>query len=413
MYHLFLILKKPSNRLWVTPTYWAILAVFFAFAARLADVFLPQDSLPLVKLSTLDDLLAIIASSMLAVSTFSLSIMVSAFSSAANSVTPRATEVLMNDGATRQAIASFISAFIYAIIAKTALGTGFYEQNGKFLLFISTIIVLTYLIITLIRWVSTLSQLGRLSNTLNKIQNITLESLKNYRQEPNMGATWEGKLTENITPIMVDYTGYLTHINMASLQKYAEDNETYIHIPVRPGDLIMPHTVLAFVQDKPENNEEISNCFILERERTFTQDPCWGFLVFSEAAQRALSPGINDPGTAMRVMAGIMSILAEAKPEEESIEKKDYNRLSIVPLNIEDIIFDSFSPISRDGAATLEINLVMLKILAGIYHLPIETEICSAAKLMAKQIVERASQQMDFVPDITKLQKKHDELFKS
>ncbi|QLB13821.1 putative membrane protein [Bisgaardia hudsonensis] len=411
MYRLLLILKKPSNKLWVTPTYSAIFAVFFAFAARLAGIFLPQDILPLIKLSTLDDLLAIIASSMLAVSTFSLSIMVSAFSSAANSVTPRATDVLMNDGATRQAIASFISAFIYAIIAKTALGTGFYEQNGKFVLFISTIIVLVYLIVTLIRWVSTLSQLGRLSNTLDKIQNIVQQSLTHYREEPNMGATWKAQLTGNITPIISDKNGYLTHIDMASLQRYAEDEETYIHILVRPGDFIMPHTVLAYLQDKPENTEKITNSFIVERERNFSQDPNWGFIVLSEAAQRALSPAINDPGTAMRVMTGIMSILADAKPDPEDIGQKDYNRLSIIPLKTKNLIFDSFSPISRDGSSILEINLVMLKVLSGIYHLPIEPEICSAAKSMAEQLLERANQNMTFKPDIVKLQKKYNELF--
>ncbi len=67
---------------------------------------------------------------MLAVTTFSLSIMVGAFANAASSTTPRATTVVMSDDVTHAAIASFLSAFVYAVIAKTALGLGYYGNAG-------------------------------------------------------------------------------------------------------------------------------------------------------------------------------------------------------------------------------------------------------------------------------------------
>lgn len=76
---------------------------------------------------------------MLAVTTFSLSIMVAAFASASSSGTPRAYQLMMSDDNTRLAISSFISAFIYAVIAKIALGLGYYGPAGRFVLFISTI----------------------------------------------------------------------------------------------------------------------------------------------------------------------------------------------------------------------------------------------------------------------------------
>ena len=117
-YRLLVYLRKPSNALWVMPTVGALLAVLIAMAASWVNVFVPPSFLPDVDLDTLEGLLDVIASSMLAVSTFSLSIMVSAFASASNSATPRATEVVMGDDNTRMAIASFISAFIFAIIAR-------------------------------------------------------------------------------------------------------------------------------------------------------------------------------------------------------------------------------------------------------------------------------------------------------
>ncbi len=153
LYRWLLQLKQPNNRLWISTILSAVFAIFLAFLAKLSNLFFPPEFLPKIALDTLESLLNVIASTMFAVSTFSLSIMVAAFSSVANNATPRATSLVVDDRASRQTVASFISAFIYAIIAKTALGLGFYSQNGQFILFISTILVLAYVIFTLIRWI--------------------------------------------------------------------------------------------------------------------------------------------------------------------------------------------------------------------------------------------------------------------
>ncbi|MCW9698444.1 DUF2254 family protein [Avibacterium sp. 20-129] len=139
-------LKKPSNGLWITPVLGALFATFLTLISTLIkNKSLPLAMMPTISEELLNDILSIMASSMLAVSTFSLSIMVSAFSSASNGATPRATELVMGDNTTRLAISSFISAFVYAVIAKITLGMGYYNEAGRFVLFIGTICVLIYL----------------------------------------------------------------------------------------------------------------------------------------------------------------------------------------------------------------------------------------------------------------------------
>lgn len=424
LYRFLVYFRKPSNQLWLLPAAGALLAVVFAFTASWVNVFVPPSFLPDINLETLDSLLDVIASSMLAVSTFSLSIMVSAFASASNSATPRATELVMSDDNTRMAIASFISAFIYAIIAKIALGLGYYGQNGRFALFISTIFVLIYLTVTLIRWVHTLSQLGRLENTLAKIKHATKKSLLQVRAEANMGASWQGQVDKQAYELKLDCAGFLTHIDMAGLQKQAEDNDCKIHIAVRPGEMIMPSTVLAYVQLKAENDkanpEEVfdrlkgmTNCFVLDVARSFEQDPAWGLIVLSEAGQRALSPGINDPGTAIRVMSDMLSLFIDALPPEKSdeVSKPQYDRLSIVPVNYAGWVEDAFLPLARDGAAMIEVNIIMQKVLSGIAcHAP-EIEVQEAAKQVAELAFEWAQKTLAFDSEQKRLKVKHEALF--
>lgn len=410
-YRWLIAVKKPANQLWLVPAYWAIFAVIFAFIARFFGDMLQTGILPDIERSTLDGLLSIVASSMLSVSTFSLSIMVSAFSSAANGATPRAMNLVMADDNTRTAIASFIAAFIYAVIAKTALGMEYYGQNGRFILFVGTIAVLVYLIVTLIRWVFTLSQLGSLGNTLHKISAKTESALDHYYTAPDMGAAWKGSLQQPVRPIYAKQPGYLTHIDMASLQKLAEEHETYVSIIIRPGKLLTPNTVMACLsagQGDADLAEKFAGCFVINQERTYEQDPQWGLNVLSEAAQRALSPGINDPGTAISVMVMILRLLTKPHPE---CEETQYDRLSIIAADSSQWLPQTFLPIARDGAGAAEVGLTMQKVLAGIAANSQDPHIATSAADTAHAVLKRFEQILDFEDDKERLLRQYEELF--
>lgn len=378
-------LQKPSNTLWVYPTIGAIFATIFSLLGLLANEYPFKIAAVLaVDESTLNGLLDIIASSMLAVSTFSLSIMVSAFASASSNVTPRATELVMSDDNTRIAIASFISAFIYAIIAKIALGLGYYADSGRLVLFISTVIILIYLIYTLINWVKTLSQLGRLDHTLLKIQKAAKESLLSYRRLPAYGTR---RIEQASFPYMVksDNTGYLTHINFEQLQNMAQANECEIEIVVHPGKFIHAGMVIAYLEYPIEAMiDKIKKEFFIQGSRIYKQDPRFGLLVLSEVAQRALSPAVNDPGTAIKVLTIFSELFVDFSEQDEE-EQIIYDRLSIIPFPINELINQPLSTISRDGASILEIHIKMQKILKVIAeHAPeqaIRTEAIKQAKL--------------------------------
>lgn len=410
LYRWLIVLKKPGNQIWLVPAYWAAFAVILAFIARLFGEMIKTDALPNIERSTLEDLLTILASSMLSVSTFSLSIMVSAFSSAANSTTPRAMGLVMGDDNTRTTIASFIAAFIYAMIAKTAIGMEYYGQNGRFILFIGTIIVVFYLIVTLIRWVSTLSQLGSLSNTLHKISAKTEDALQNYYKSPDMGAVWQDNLQHPVQAVHAGQAGYLTHIDMASLQKLAEKHDTYLSITVRPGKLLTKNSVIACLSAQVEASaaQAFADCFVVNHERTYAQDPQWGLNVLSEAAQRALSPGTNDPGTAINIMVIILALLSKKMPERE---KGEYDRLSIIAADVQDWIAHTFLPIARDGAGVVEVGASMQSVLAGIAADCRDPQIAVAAADTAQAALKRFQQILDFEDDRQKLLQQHRMLF--
>ncbi|WP_300649396.1 DUF2254 family protein [Hydrogenophaga sp.] len=414
VYRALIWLKAPENRLWVKPAVGCVVAVLIALVAAVGNRLIPSGLLPDIERSTLDTLLGVIASSMLGVATFSLSIMVAAFSSAAAGASPRAIQLVAGDADTQNAITSFISAFIYAIIANTALGLGLYGGTGRFILFVCTMGVLLYLIVTLVRWVKTLSVLGRMENTLAKLETAAKGAMSAHRRSPGMGARLAPAETPAGYTIFANKVGYLRHIDMQALQDLAEAASARLHLRVRPGQLVHPGCVLVIVEggSAPDNTPEadaLRQAFVLGDGRSFDQDPRFGLIVLCEVAQRALSPAVNDPGTAIAAMNTITRVLVDT-PVDTGDPTTPLDRLTLVPLDPADFIHQAFDPIARDGASVSEIQLRMQKLLAIVAQ-DCGGALGEAARRQAVISLQRATQAMVLEQDKTHLRDVHNALF--
>lgn len=366
MFRLHLIWRHLDGKLWVRPTFWSLAAIAVALLAALANRWTLPAFLPNIEQSSLQGLLTIIASSMLTVSTFSLSILVSAFASASSSATPRATRLVMADESAQHAISSFIAAFIFSMVALTALGLGYYGETGRFVLLVFTIFVLGYLILALLRWIDTLSKIGRMSHTITTVELAALPPLRSWCLEPALGGSMDALDTEpQGVRVHGGRTGYLQYIDMAALQRATEATGTVLHVRVRPGDFLAPSTVLAIVAGASDLDAEqirtLVDAFLVGRDRTEEQDPRFGLVILSEIAQRALSPAVNDPGTAVLVTGVIARLLIDgtAVESDEVVPEVRYPRVTVVPLDEHALVRDVIEPIARDGAHCLEVALAL------------------------------------------------------
>ena len=402
-----LVLANPSKSLWVHPALGAVFAIVFSLLAKWGGSFFSASAVPNIAVDTLSDLLNILSSSMLAVTTFSLSIMVSALASGANSATPRARLLIMSDDSARIAIASFISAFIYAVIAKIALSLEYYGIQGRFILFLSTILMLMYIIFTLIRWVHTLSQLGSLGDAINKIEKKASASLAHYRHDPNFGATHSMPHGAADFVYRNQSTAYVCDIDMASLNQWAQQYELHLHICERPGKFCEPEQALVQVFCQTSRLSEaqwqtlqkgLAKSILMSNERYYDQDPRFGLLVLSEVAQRAMSAATNDPITAMTAMHSITRVLIDTQANETQA-KQDFAQLSLAAAEEQDWIASIFAPIARDSVSNLEVNQRLLRCLGMIYRHAPEQSLRSAAQTLAADIVERSETQLSYRAD--------------
>lgn len=102
---------------------------------------------------SIGQLLSIISTSMLVIAIFAVASMVSAYASASNTATPRFFSLVIADDISQNALSTFIGAFIFSIVSLIALKNGYYDKEGRFALFLLTLIVFVIVIAMFIRWV--------------------------------------------------------------------------------------------------------------------------------------------------------------------------------------------------------------------------------------------------------------------
>ena len=182
------ILTLLSRQLWIRATLVGLLGVAAAILAAVAENYIPWKLQWDIGQDAIDSILTIIASSMLAVTTFSLNVMTSAYGSATNNVTPRATKLLMEDRIAQNVLSTFVGSFLFSIVGLVVLRTGAYGERGRAVLFVVTIGVLALIVVSLLRWIDHLNRLGRVGETTNRVEQATREAITARLETPALGA---------------------------------------------------------------------------------------------------------------------------------------------------------------------------------------------------------------------------------
>jgi uncharacterized membrane protein len=371
------LLTQLARKLWFRATLFSILAVGTAFIAVLAKPYIPDDLETKIGADAVDNVLGIIASSMLAVTIFSLSTMVSAFTAATNNVSPRATKLLMEDSTAQNALATFIGSFLFSVVGIIVLSTGAYGDGGRVIVFIVTIGVIAIIVITLLRWIDHLSRLGRVGETTEKVEDVTMQAMRDRIELPYLGglrlSADEEPASEGVIPVFGQTIGYVQHVDAGALSELAEEAEGTVHVVALPGTFIDPSRPLAFCEGMDEEAiKGVVTAFTVGDERSFDQDPRFGLCVMSEIASRALSTSLNDPGTAIDVIGRalrVLSVWSGHTDEEEDDVEVIYPRLRVRPLGLDDLFDDIFTPIARDGATIIEVQVRLQKVLLALGRL--------------------------------------------
>ncbi|MGR3491951.1 MAG: DUF2254 domain-containing protein [Shimia sp.] len=403
--------REYWRELWVRVVLMGTLAFVALGVAVALSAVLPDDLSSTLAGEAADRLLMVIANAMLAVTTFSLTVMVTVFFNASAQWTPRVHRVAMADNVTQHTLATFIGAYVYALVGIILRELNVFSDEKALVLFVMTCAVLAFVVWSLIRWTLHLQTFGSLLDSTRQTEDVARREFRKRYEKPCLGANpFTGDAPGDTEVLRAQQAGYVQHVYEDSLNAFCGKLGVEMWLLAEPGKFISYNAPLVRWREKGEPEEEterdldqiVRDHIILGDVRTHEQDPLFGLVVLSEIGSKALSPGVNDPGTAIDVLTRMERILTDFHNEDE--EAPTLTRLHIPPLNVCDLIHHAFQGISRDGAGEIEVQIHLQKALAGLMDHP-EEDLRCAAKDMAEEALARALQTLTFEPDHDRLRK--------
>lgn len=361
-------LRLFTRQMWFRAALFCIFAVALALSSALVGHAISYDFATKIGSKSVDGILNLLASSMLAVTTFSLTAMVQAYSGATSNITPRAVQLLIDDSTSQNALATFLGSFLFAIVGIIALSTGLYGSTGRVILYGGTILVIVLIVVTFLRWIEHITRFGRVSDTIERVERAALRAVRGMTQRPHFGEEEPSRIPDGAAVVRHTGIGRITHVDLAQLAPAAEKAGTEIHLVGLPGMLADPARPLAWMEARIDDHQidHIRAAFTIGHYRAFDHDPRFGLVVLGEIASRALSPAVNDPGTAIAVIEAGTRVIAAMLSHEPDPDWAPPAGVVVPPFAFHHLLEDLFRPIARDGAGVIEVGIRLQKALAAL-----------------------------------------------
>lgn len=329
-------------------------------------------------------LLSTVAGSMMTITSVTFSITIVALQLASSQFGPRLLRNFMRDLGNQVSLGTFIATFAYCLlILRTVNGTEREQFVPHISVTVGLLLALTSLGV-LIYFINHAAASIQVENVIGNVSADLAEAINRLYPEslgprppgdPNdagsAGAP-EGFDHES-APVAATRSDYLQAVDLDGLIALAKKHDLIIHVMHRPGKFLVKGSELAKVWPSQRLDDDIAaairRAFYLGRHRTLSQDIEFAIDQLVEIAVRALSPGVNDPFTAIncvdRLGAALVMLLEKKFPS--AFRHIDGQLRVIVEMSsIEGIINASFDQIRQAARNDVAVTIRLLETIATV-----------------------------------------------
>lgn len=383
------------NAMWysIRSSYWFLPAIMVLFSVFLSFVMIYIDyriigtewikSFEWFTVNTPDGaraLLSTVAGSMITVAGVVFSILIVALTLASSQFGPRLLENFMLDRGNQVVLGTFIATFVYCLLLLRTIRGGdssFIPQLSvtvALLLAIFSISVLIYFIDHAARSIRASSVINGAKRNLDKaIEDLFPEKIGHGRKK--LGSWWiapEGLPTgfsEQSKPVKASSSGYLRVVDNHGLMSVSTARGIILKIEHKPGDFVVKGMPLAYIWPGGELDDDIQSdvegCFLLGSKRTSEQDAEYAIDQLVEIAVRALSPGLNDPFTAVMCIDYLTSALCvvagRSIPSAYRYDERNQLRVIAKATTFSHLLDASFNQIRQYGQNSVAVTIRLLE----------------------------------------------------
>jgi uncharacterized membrane protein len=329
----------------------------------------------------------------------------------------RLLRVFLGDRTTQLVLGMFVAAFVYCISAALSIPPATVEPEAPQLT--ATVGLFLMLgtfasLILLVQHISTMLQAPNIAAAAGaELRNVVLAEIPetiNRDASSQAGQEATGILLEpSGYPVLVKQTGYIEFIDPDTVLALAKEKDLVIQLLKKPGRFVRRGEVVALVRpadllkEQPRQGQagetmgirsideqlagQIRGAFRIGNTRTPTQDVVYAVNQLVEMAERAMSPAINDPFTAMTCLDYLAESLALfIRQGEKGAHYYDLDgrlRLVLEPVTFEELLDAAFDMLRHASCDNASVLLHMLEAIAVIGR---EAKSPEARQLLKRQV---------------------------
>jgi len=345
-------------------------------------------------------ILSVIAGSLITVISLLFSITVLTLQQASTQFSPRVMRKFTSDRGSQNVLGIYIATFLYALLVLRQI-QGEDSPVGTFIPILSVTVAIIFALIcmgALVYFIHHIANLLQASTIIQSIQHELLDAIDhlypakigepvdlNDPHDPRDDiAAFRSQIEGGNRGTIVGSTsaGYLRSLDESGLAAALPEGAwAIVHAPV--GHFVIRGTPLVEVGGvdiaDDEQYERLNSAFVLDRQRSLSQDPLFAVRQLVDIALKALSPAINDPTTAEHVISalgdGLARLMVRPFPSRIRVIEHDgqHHACWINRPRLDEYVAESFDQIRRIATDNVHVTLYLLDTIAAIGpHAPVE-----------------------------------------
>ncbi len=307
-------------------------------------------------------ILSMVAGSMITVTGVVFSITVVALTLTSSQFGPRLLRTFLRDRRSQFVLGTFVSTYFYSLLVMRSVeapdGVPVLATAGAVALATASLFVLIYFVHHAANSIQASSVIAAVVGEIEEqIPRLFPEQIGADAEETESAPSPAGAGAESAV-VSAGEEGYVRVLAHDALLDLARECDLRIRLCCRPGDFVTQGSLLALVFPKERCDahvlSQVGDSFILGDHRTSVQDLDFLIEQLAEMAVRALSPGVNDPNTAIACvhrLGGVLArVAARRMPSGQRLDEDGAVRIEVEPTRFATIAGRCLDGVRRYGA---------------------------------------------------------------
>lgn len=377
---------------WLIPALLLLCAAALAFLNLWLDVtVIPKANLKVAgwmdasKMEGMRSLLSTTAGAVLGVAGVSFSITIASLTLASQQFGPRLLRNFMRDRFTQTVLGFFVATFFFCMLTmqlgSVVTVSSYTPVSTLFSVLVLTIIDLLLLVMFIHHICVSIQADSIISDVTFEMRERIDTLFPNAFEETDETSVrnterFSAQFDHHPKVVRAKDDGYVQLIDYESLVSYAAENDIQLKLCNRAGDHVLAGAVLAEVigAEIPKDlAQQINDAVVVGERRTAQQDMEYSIRQLVEVALRALSPGINDPFTAMtcidRLGTMINLVSTRAFPSAIHHDENGVVRLMADTSTFGGLVDAAFHQIRQAASPHVDVTIRLLEILHDVARL--------------------------------------------